>query len=62
MPQLKSNQDRLVSISKRDLDSLEATLETLEEEEAMRQLRESEKDIEKGRTREARQLIGNLEE
>ncbi len=45
--------ERLVSIPKRDLESLEATLETLENRLVMAQLAESEKDIRKDKIRKA---------
>ncbi|MBS1263752.1 MAG: hypothetical protein MAG715_00943 [Methanonatronarchaeales archaeon] len=56
----ESTKDRLVSIRKSDLESLEATVETLQDEDVMRQLCESEKDIEKGRTRPAREFLKEL--
>ena len=46
-----ARQSRLVSIPKSDLDSLEATIETLENEYVMDQLARSEQDIQKGRVR-----------
>jgi PHD/YefM family antitoxin component YafN of YafNO toxin-antitoxin module len=48
---------RLVSIPKSDLDSLEATIETLENQYVMDQLRKSEDDIKKGRVRNAREFL-----
>ena len=48
---------RLVSIPKSDLDSLEATIETLENQYVMDQLRKSENDIRKGRVRNAREFL-----
>ena len=44
-----ARQSRLVSIPKSDLDSLEATIETLENEYVMDQLKRSEQDIQNGR-------------
>lgn len=58
----QSEEDRLASIRKSDLESLEATVETLQDEDVMRQLRESEEDIQEGRTRPARELLKELEE
>ncbi|EQD77052.1 hypothetical protein B1A_03134 [mine drainage metagenome] len=51
---------RLVSIPKSDLDSLEATIETLENEYVMDQLERSEQDIQKGKVREAREFLKEL--
>ncbi len=51
---------RLVSIPKSDLDSLQATVETLENEYVMDQLRRSEEDIQKGRVRDAREFLKEL--
>ena len=51
---------RLVSIPKSDLDSLEATIETLENEYVMDQLKRSEEDIQKGRVRDAREFLKEL--
>ena len=48
---------RLVGIPKSDLDSLEATIETLENQYVMDQLRKSEDDIKKGRVRNAREFL-----
>lgn len=56
----KVKQSRLVSIPKSDLDSLEATVETLENEYVMDQLERSEKDIQKGRVRNARDFFKEL--
>lgn len=42
------SEDRLVSVKKSDLESLEATVETLQNEEVMKQLKESERDIKEG--------------
>ncbi|MCY0851448.1 hypothetical protein [Thermoplasma acidophilum] len=56
----KVKQSRLVSIPKSDLDSLEATVETLENEYVMDQLERSEKDIQKGRVRNARDFLKEL--
>ena len=53
--------NRLVSIRKEDLDSLEATIETLQSQEIMKQLLESERDIRAGRTRNARKLLKELD-
>jgi len=49
--------DRMISIRKSDLDSLLATIETLENQYAMDQLRKSEDDIRKGRVRNAREFL-----
>ena len=51
---------RLVSIPKSDLDSLEATVETLENEYVMDQLERSEQDIQKGRVRNVREFLKEL--
>ena len=51
---------RLVSTPKSDLDSLEATIETLENEYVMDQLKRSEEDIQKGRVRDAREFLQEL--
>jgi PHD/YefM family antitoxin component YafN of YafNO toxin-antitoxin module len=55
-----AKQSRLVSIPKSDLDSLEATIETLENEYVMDQLKRSEEDIQKGRVRDAREFLKEL--
>ena len=55
-----AKQSRLVSIPKSDLDSLEATVETLENEYVMDQLKRSEEDIQKGRVRDAREFLKEL--
>ena len=49
--------DRMISIRKFDLDSLLATIETLENQYVMDQLRKSENDIRKGRVRNAREFL-----
>ncbi len=54
--------ERLVSIKKSDLESLEATIDTLQNEEVMRQLKDSDKDIEKGRMRSARDFLNELKD
>ncbi len=51
---------RLVSIRKSDLDSLEATVETLENERVMDQLEKSEQDIQKGKVRNVREFLKEL--
>ena len=51
---------RLVSIPKSDLDSLEATIETLENEYVMNQLERSEQDIQKGKVRNVREFLKEL--
>jgi PHD/YefM family antitoxin component YafN of YafNO toxin-antitoxin module len=55
-----AKQSRLVSIPKSDLDSLEATIETLGNEYVMDQLKRSEEDIQKGRVRDAREFLKEL--
>ena len=55
-----AKQSRLVSIPKSDLDSLEATIETLENEYVMDQLKRSEEYIRKGRVRDAREFLKEL--
>lgn len=52
---------RLVSIPKIDLESLEATIETLENKSVMEQLESSELDIRKGQTRNMNNFIKELE-
>ncbi|EQB64364.1 MAG: hypothetical protein AMDU3_IPLC00005G0020 [Thermoplasmatales archaeon I-plasma] len=51
---------RLISIPKSDLDSLEATIETLENEYVMDQLERSEQDIQKGKVRNVREFLKEL--
>ena len=53
---------RLVSITKEDLESLEATIETLQNEYVMEQLEKSEIDIRKGRVRNIEKFIKELKE
>ena len=53
---------RLVSIPKNDLESLEATIETLQNKEVMEQLERSEEDIKKGKKRSIGKLIKELRE
>ena len=55
-----ARQSRLVSIPKSDLDSLEATIETLENEYVINQLERSEQDIQKGRVRNVREFLKEL--
>ena len=55
-----AKQSRLVSIPKSDLDSLEATIETLENEYVMDQLERSGIDIKNGRVRQVREFIKEL--
>jgi hypothetical protein len=55
-----ANKSKLVSIPKSDLDSLEATLETPENEYVIDQLERSEQDIIKGRVRNVRDFLGDL--
>lgn len=52
--------ERLVTIPKTDLESLEATLETLQNKEVIKQLVKSEKDIREGKTRNIDELIREL--
>ena len=56
----REKQSRLVSIPKSDLDSLEATVETLENEYVMDQLERSEQDIQNGRVRNVREFLKEL--
>ena len=51
---------RLISIPKIDLESLEVTIETLQSKEVMEQLENSEEDIIEGRVRNARKLLKEL--
>ena len=55
-----AKQSRLVGIPKSDLDSLEATSETLENEYVMDQLERSEQDIQNGRVRNVREFLKEL--
>ena len=55
-----TKQSRLVSIPKSDLDSLKATIETLENEYVMDRLERSEQDIQKGRVRNGREFLKEL--
>ena len=55
-----TKQSRLVSIPKSDLDSLKATVETLENKYVMDQLERSEQDIEDGKVRNARDFLEEL--
>ena len=57
---MRAAKSRLVSIPKSDLDSLEATLETLESQYVMNQLKQSEEDIQNGRVRKAREFLKSL--
>jgi len=52
--------ERLVSIPKTDLESMEATIETLQNRYVMEQLERSEEDIAKGRVRRAREFLEEL--
>ena len=52
---------RLVSIPKSDLESLEATIETLENKHDMEQLEKSEQDMQKGRPRDAREFLKEIQ-
>jgi len=52
---------RLVSIPKADLESMEATIETLQNKYVMEQLEKSEEDIKAGRTRNIDEFIKELE-
>ncbi|MCW6168767.1 MAG: hypothetical protein LVQ96_02255 [Thermoplasmatales archaeon] len=56
----REKQSRLVSIPKSDLDSLEATVETLENEYVMDQLEKSEQDIQNGKVRNVRDFLKEL--
>lgn len=55
-----TKQSRLVSIPKFDLDSLKATIETLENEYVMDQLERSKQDIQKDRVRNVREFLKEL--
>ena len=55
-----TKQSRLVSIPKSDLDSLKATIETLENEYVMDRLERSEQDIQNGRVRNVREFLKEL--
>ncbi len=58
---MKGKLVRLVTIPKADLESLEATVETLENKYVMEQLEKSEQDIVNGRTRNARDFMKELQ-
>ncbi len=55
-----SERKELVSVPRRDLESLEATIATLQHEGVMDQLRASEHDIRAGRTRDMENLLEEL--
>jgi len=55
------NRVRLISIPKSDLESLKATIETIENKYVMQQLMESEKDIIEGNLKDIDELIKELE-
>ena len=55
-----TKQSRLVSIPKSDLESLEATVETLENEYIMEQIERSEIDIKKGKVRNVKDFLKEL--
>ena len=55
-----AKQSRLVSIPKSDLDNLEATMKTLENEYVIDQLERSERDIQKSRVRNVREFLKEL--
>jgi PHD/YefM family antitoxin component YafN of YafNO toxin-antitoxin module len=57
---MNADRSRLVNISRSDLESLEATLETLENEYVMDQLERSEQDIIKGKVRNVRDFLGDF--
>ena len=56
----RTKQSRRVSIPKSDLDSLEATIETLENEYVMDQLERSDQDILNSRVRDVREFLKEL--
>lgn len=56
-----SHVQRLVSIPKTDLESMEATIETLENRDVMEQLECSEADINAGKVRNIDKFINELE-
>ncbi len=53
---------RLVSIPKSDLESMEATIETLENRDVMEQLEKSEQDIRQKKVRSIDKFIKELED
>ena len=55
-----TKQSRLVSIPKSDLESLVATVETLENEYVMEQIERSEIDIKKGKVRNVKDFLKDL--
>ncbi len=57
---MKMQESRLVSIPKSDLESMEATIETLQNRYVMEHLEKSEQDIKAGRTRNIDELIKEL--
>ncbi|MHB1470899.1 MAG: hypothetical protein ACYCSA_09440 [Thermoplasmataceae archaeon] len=52
---------KLVSVTKSYLDSLVATIETLENSYVMDQLRKSTEDVQKGRVKDAREFLKSLQ-
>ena len=58
--QVVKSKQRLVSIPKEDLESLEATIETLQDKYVIEHLEKSEQDIREGRTRNIDELIKEL--
>ena len=52
---------RLVSIPKSDLESLEATIESLENKHVMDQLENSEQDLQKGKVRDVRDFLKEIQ-
>ncbi len=55
-----TKQSRLVSIPKSDMESLVATVETLENEYVMKQIKRSAIDIKKGKVRNVKDFIKEL--
>ena len=55
-----TKQSRLVSIPKSDMESLVATVETLENEYVMKQIKRSAIDIKKGKVRNVRDFMKEL--
>ena len=51
---------RLITIPKADLESLEATIETLQNKQVMKQLEKSEWDIREGKTRSSKKFLKEL--
>ena len=58
---MKGKSVKLITIPKSEVESLEATIETLENEYVMEHLEKSDKDIAHGRVRSARAFLKELQ-